>query len=250
VAARRWWQRGTPTPTGEPGKGVSSFHLWWLDAPREAVTAVSVTLEVVEPPAVSRLYFWALQATFHDGARAYGGAHLGLQWNPRFPDARAANWGGYADVGNVTSILEGTPSPLPSTPHDPNTRDYGWQPRVPYRLRISLADEGWRGEITDLDSGATQLVRHLLAPGDRLTSAVMWSEVFARCDHPTATVRWSTPEWTLVDGQTLAPTRVRATFPAFGDCPNTAIGVDARGIFQRTNAERTNHDGDVLVLPA
>jgi hypothetical protein len=214
------------------------------------VTAVSVTLEVLEPPSVSRLYFWALQATFHDGSRSYGGAHLGLQWNPRFPRARAANWGGYSDVASVTSILEGTPSPLPSTPNDPSTRDYAWSPGAPYRLRISHAPEGWRGEISDLSSGHTQLVRHLLAPGDRLTSAVMWSEVFARCDHPSTTVRWSAPEWTTRDGVTMSPTRVRATFPSGGDCPNTAIGTDGLGIFQRTNAERVNRDGDVLALPA
>ncbi len=212
--------------------------------------SVAVTLEVVELPSVSRLYFWALQATFHDGARAFGGAHLGLQWNPRYPGSRAANWGGYANVGDVTSILEGTPSPLPSTPNDPNTRDYPWQPRVPYRLRISRSDVGWRGEITDTASGATQLVRDLLAPGDRLTSPTMWSEVFARCDHPSAMVRWSDPEWLTVSSAVVVPTRVRVTFPSGGDCLNTEVGVDGSGVFQRTNTPRTHRDGDTLMLPA
>ena len=77
---RRWFSRATAAPgTGEPGKGVSSFHLWWQDAPPEPVVAVEVTLEVVEAPVVDRLYFWALQATFNDATTDHGGAHLGLQ---------------------------------------------------------------------------------------------------------------------------------------------------------------------------
>ena len=80
---RRWFSRAPGT--GEPGKGVSSFHLWWQDAPPEPVVAVEVTLEVVEAPVVDRLYFWALQATFNDATTDHGGAHLGLQCNPRYP---------------------------------------------------------------------------------------------------------------------------------------------------------------------
>jgi hypothetical protein len=230
---------------------VSSFHLWWLDAPHEPVVSVAVTLEVLEPPSVSRLYFWAMQATFNDASGGSpGGAHLGLQWNPRYPGSHAANWGGYANIGDVTSILEGTASPLPSTPNDPNTRDYPWQQGVPYRLRISRSDAGWRGEITDTTTGHTQLVRDLLAPGDRLTGATMWSEVFARCDHPSAMVRWSKPEWLTASGAVVSPTRVRVTFPSGGDCPNTDVGADGDGIFQRTNTQRTHREGDVLTLPA
>ncbi len=247
---RRWLPRANAPGTGEPGKGVSSFHLWWLDPPHEPVVEVSVTLEVLELPAVSRLYFWALQATFGDSSRQFGGAHLGLQWNPRYPASRAANWGGYANVGDVTSILEGTVSPLPSTPNDPNTRDYPWQPGVPYRLRISRSDVGWRGEITDTSTGQAQLVRDLLASGDRLTSATMWSEVFARCDHPSAMVRWSSPEWLTASGAVVVPRRVRVTFPSGGDCPNTDIGIDGVGVFQRTNTSRSHRDGDVISLPA
>ncbi len=137
---RRWFSRAPGT--GEPGKGVSSFHLWWQDAPPEPVVAVEVTLEVVEAPVVDRLYFWALQATFNDATTDHGGAHLGLQWNPRYPGSRAANWGGYPKFGQWGAVLQGTPSPLPSTPNDPNTRDYPWQQGVPYRLRISRSDVG------------------------------------------------------------------------------------------------------------
>ena len=40
-------------------------------------------------------------------------------------------------ISDVRSILDGTASSLPSTPSDPNTRDYPWREGVPYRLRIS-----------------------------------------------------------------------------------------------------------------
>jgi len=43
-----------------------SFHLSWDLAP--PAREVAVTLEVLEPPSVDRLYFWAVQASFLDGA--------------------------------------------------------------------------------------------------------------------------------------------------------------------------------------
>ncbi|HMK11221.1 MAG TPA: hypothetical protein VK461_06550 [Acidimicrobiales bacterium] len=229
---------------------VSSFHLWWEEPPSEPVVAVSVTLEVVEAPSIDRLYFWAVQASFTDGTKSFGGAHLGLQWNPAHPDSRAVNWGGYPELGQWSAVMDGSASPLPSKPSDPNTRDFSWQPGVPYRLRISRSDIGWRGEVDDTVSGEGHLIRDLLVPGDRLTSAVMWSEVFAPCDAPSAMVRWTRPEWETTSGSVTSPTRVRATFPASGDCPNTEVGVDASGVWQRTNTRRTHRDGDVLVLPA
>ena len=82
---RRWFSRAPGT--GEPGKGVSSFHLWWQDAPPEPVVAVEVTLEVVEAPVVDRLYFWALQATCNEASTDHGGAHL--EFSPCDADARA-----------------------------------------------------------------------------------------------------------------------------------------------------------------
>ena len=61
---------------GDPpsGNGASSFHLWWEVPYGERLTRASVVLEVLEPPQVDRLYFWALQVSFvkPDG----GGAHL------------------------------------------------------------------------------------------------------------------------------------------------------------------------------
>ena len=74
----------------------SGFHLWWHGVPSdEPVISCSVVLEVLVPPPVPTLYFWALQASFLDGSgRSYGAAHTGLQWNPRHPGGQAVNWGG------------------------------------------------------------------------------------------------------------------------------------------------------------
>ena len=64
------------------GNGASSFHLGWRLPPGAGhLVSASVTLEVLTPPVVDDLYFWALQVTF-PGA---GAAHLGLQWNHRHP---------------------------------------------------------------------------------------------------------------------------------------------------------------------
>ena len=140
--------------TGEPGKGVLR-SICGGRTPPEPVVAVEVTLEVVEAPVVDRLSTsWALQATFNDATTDHGGAHLGLQWNP-LPGS-AANWGGIQvrAVGGAA----GHPSPLPSTPNDPNTR-LPWQ----QACRTACASRGltgWRGEITDTTTD-TQLVRDL-----------------------------------------------------------------------------------------
>ena len=261
---KSWWQRTTAsfgsgsaagsraTPGGpwEPGNGVSSFHLWWQGLEGVApLVEVSATFEVLQPPTASRLYFWALQASFLDGGRSYGAAHIGLQWNPRHPGNAAVNWGGYADTGNVHSILKGSPSPLPSTPNDPNTRDYPWRAGVPYRLRISRVEGGWRGEITDLSAGTTQHIRDLFAGGDRLGGFVVWAEVFAACGDPSTAVRWSSLEAVDAAGAVHRPNSVRLSFPTGGDCPNTDVMPDPVGLVQLTNATRTARAGSVLAVP-
>ncbi|MCX6523597.1 MAG: hypothetical protein NTX58_02345, partial [Actinobacteria bacterium] len=93
--AESWWKQlrtslrasavgrvaGLPTSSNR----ASSFHLsWQLPSEEDSpITAVAVTLEILEPPSVERLYFWALQADFADeNGRHGGGAHLGLQWHP------------------------------------------------------------------------------------------------------------------------------------------------------------------------
>ena len=236
---------------GEPGSanGASSFHLSWTGIDEDLVE-VSATLEVVEPPAVDRLYFWALQVSFLDGRAHRGAAHIGLQANRNHPGGRAVNWGGYAAAGG---LLTGTASALPSRPDDPNTRDYPWEPGRPYRLRVFRVPGSlghWRGEVTDLGSGRAAVVRDLLAGGDRMASPMVWSEVFARCEHPSVTVRWSDLSATTAAGRVMAPSGVAVSYEAHagGGCDNTTSRRDERGVLQITNTERTVRQGSVIDL--
>jgi len=251
---RRWLSQlggsPSPTPQSEPGHGVSSFHLWWQGVDGGApLVEVAATLEVLHQPAIDRLYFWALQTSFISDRGTHGAAHIGLQWNPRHPGSKAVNWGGYADVADVRSILEGSPSPLPSTPADPNTRDYPWQEGVAYRLRVYRSPVGWRGSVTDLATGVESVIRDLYAPGDRLGSFVVWSEIFAACGHPQTVVQWSDFSAVSSDGDVRHPASVRLTFPTGGDCPNTDVVMSQGGLLQITNTVRTARDAAVLPVP-
>jgi hypothetical protein len=207
--------------------------------------AASVTLEVLTPPVVDHLYFWALQVGF-PGA---GAAHLGLQWNDRHPGFGAVNWGGYAADG---SLLTGTESPLPSTPADPNTRDYPWEPERAYRLGVRGAEEGvWRGEITDLTMGDATTVRDLMAAASFLGEPMVWSEVFARCDDPSVTARWSDFEVVSDRGDRFAPNAVAVNYQsnADGGCSNTTSVPDGEGgVLQITSNERTTPQGNSFPL--
>jgi hypothetical protein len=196
------------------------MHLHWDPAPRPT-RAVSAVLEVVEPPVVPHLYFWALQVSFADRGRRVGGAHLGLQWYDRHPGSTAVNWGGYRDGAGE---LDGDASPLPSATGNPNTRDFAWQPRTPYRLTISGDGDGWwTGAVTDLTTDATTIVRRLHGGGTELVAPVVWSEVFARCDDPAVTVRWSQLD--------PAPSMLRPTYQSHADggCANTWSRPDPDG---------------------
>jgi hypothetical protein len=233
----------------EPAAGSTSFHLWWQGVEGgEPIVEASATIEVLQPPVAPRLYFWALQASFSSGFANHGAAHLGLQWNPRHAASRAVNWGGYAVVEDVNSVLAGSDSPIPSTVDDRNTRDFPWQAATPYRLRISKAPAGWRGEITDLASGGTTHVRDLYAEGDRLAGLVVWAEVFAACTDPEAAVRWSDLEVITASGSVRRPMSVRVTMPS-GGCTNTNVVVDQRGLVQINGTKRTVRDGSVLPVP-
>lgn len=220
--------------------GASSFHLWWDPAPGPGIEA-SVTVLVEEEPRHPHLVFWALQVGFTtDLGHRTGAAHLGLQWNPRHPSHRAVNWGGYAEDG---AVLEGSPSPLPSTPRDPNTRDFSWEPGRRYRLAVRRAGDGaWDGYV-DGGSGPV-LVRRLFNPGTGLVSPVVWTECFARCSDPSVSVVWSDPE--MVTGTGLvSPSAYRVTYQSAsaGGCPNTNSSTTAAGVRQATNVSRTTPDG-------
>ena len=205
------------------------MHLHW-DPPPAPARRVSAVLEVVEPPVVPHLYFWALQVSFADRGRRLGGAHLGLQWYDRHPGGTAVNWGGYRDGAGE---LDGDPSALPSATGNPNTRDFTWHPHTPYRLTVEGDGDGWwTGSVTDLTTGVTTVVRRLHGGGSELTNAVVWSEVFARCDDPTVTVRWSSFE--------PEPVTMRPSYQSheYGGCANTWSRRDGDGWLQSTNQTR------------
>lgn len=193
-------------------------------------------------PEVPRLCFWALQASFSNGSDRLGAAHLGLQWNRRFPGGRAVNWGGYGADGQV---LAGSLSPLASTSDDPNTRDFHWEPGRPYRLRIEQAEPGWwRGMV--VSEGQAVEVRRLPGGGDRLVSLVVWSEIFSRCDDPPVEVTWSSP-WIdpIPPGAPNAPLTYRVTYQPVdrGGCSNTDIVAEQGRVRQVTNRRRRIIEG-------
>lgn len=236
--------------TGRPtsANGASSFHIWW-DAPSR-LQSVSAVVQIEDPPAVDRLYFFALQASFWSDQH-HGGAHAGLQWNRRHPGSGAVNWGGYDAAG---AILPGSPSPLPSTPNDPNTRDFAWVPGARYRLTIGPvridANLGpvWPARIEGLDTGEDVVIRELRCPGTHLRGPVVWSEVFADCDHPSVSVRWSEVTAVTEDGTSVPVTSGRVSYQSFDDggCDNTSVLADAGAVLQRTSVERTTpHDARI-----
>lgn len=227
--------------------GASSFHIWW-SLPDTGLASVSAVLEVLSPPAAERLAFFALQASFWSPAGCEGGAHAGLQWNPRHPGSRAVNWGGYDREG---SILAGAPSPLPSAPDDPNTRDFAWTPGKRYRLTIGPGRPGeetgagggparWPARIEGLDTGEDLVIRELLCPGDHLRSPVVWAELFGRCDDPSVAVRWAQPEAVTLEGAVLRVEEGRVTYQSHrdGGCSNTTVEADRAGVVQRSGCGR------------
>ncbi|MDX1691731.1 MAG: hypothetical protein R3290_11980 [Acidimicrobiia bacterium] len=260
----RYFKRLTSTfssperTSGRPASdnGASSFHLVW-DLPQAPLVEVEATLEVLMLPAVRSLYFWALQVSFASQRRLKGGAHLGLQFNPRHPGSAAVNWGGYGPAEDGSRLLKGSESPLPSTPGDPNTRDFPWQVGHRYRLRVTPSpdriDRGfaWRGSVTDLETGEPTVVRDLHTMGDYLVAPMVWSEVFARCEAPSVPVRWSGLRAVDADGAEVSPRHVRVNYQphAEGGCDNTSVSVDELGIVQTTRVARQVPQGALLPVP-
>ncbi|MEZ5382970.1 MAG: hypothetical protein R2754_14390 [Microthrixaceae bacterium] len=246
-----WWRRlvgafgAVGRTSGYPTSGnrASSMHLFW-DLPGRFVE-VSVTVTILDEPQTDDLYFWALQVGFEDAAtgRREGAAHTGPQWAAQHPGHGAVNWGGYGADGE----LGGGPGFLPSASGNANSVDYPWLVGVPYRLTVSRAPSdgahpatararggvappgyaAWRSTITPLAASpgdpfpqpqASQTIRDLWAPGDRLVSPMVWSEVFARCDAAPVRVSWSEP-----------------------------VGIDEAGVVHRCGAGTVNyqtaHDG-------
>ena len=209
---------------------------------------VRATIEVVEPPTVDRLYFWALQTSFEANGVRQGGAHFGLQHHPSYPGAGAVNWGGYKSVGGE---LDGSGSDLPSALDNVNTRTYPWSPRRPYQYRIHRSpDKGWRGTVTDVEAGVETIVRDLWVDADHLISPMVWTEAFADCGEPAAAVLWRDLEAVTMSGETHRVTSVRINYQSHADggCTNSNISATETGYLQRTGTERVNPVGATLRL--
>jgi hypothetical protein len=264
---------GGPRAAGPPrsSNGASSFHLIW-DMPRTAEAArlveMSAVLEVVAPPRVASLYFWALQVDFEEDGRNWGGGHTGLQWNRRFPGNTAVNWGGYAAPERGGAVLPGSQPDLFAFPGDPNTMAFDWSPQRPYRLRVFRSPDvsgAWRADVTDVATGRTTVIRDLMHPdgprersgggrragaGGYLSRPLVWSEVFADCDAPSVAVRWSDLSATNEDGVIVRPRAVRVNYQAHqdGGCSNTSVRRDGAGLLQMTNTPREIHQGSAVEL--
>ena len=233
-------------------------------------------LEIVVPPSVPALYFWALQVDFADRRGIWGGGHTGLQWNRRYSVNTAVNWGGYASVERGGAVLPGSISMLPGFDDDPNTVGYGWSPGRPYRLCVYRSPEvvgAWRAEVTDVESSQTSVVRDIWpgrtsSPGllrrlfrgghgaarasdelGFLVRPVVWSEVFAKCDDPSVTVKWSGLQAIDEEGGLWLPDAVSVNYQSGrdGGCSNTDSSADSSGgLLQVTNTRRVTQQGTVL----
>ncbi len=244
---------GSSRVTGPPtsSNGASSMHLFW-EVPPHPFTEVRADLTVLQPPTVDKLYFWALQVNFVANGVDRGGAHIGLQYHPAYPGGGAVNWGGYHPHGQ--GELEGSTSELPSALDNVNTRTYAWRTGRPYRLRVFRAEPGrWRGTVTDLGTDTETVIRDLYVDADTLVRPMVWSEVFADCDHPTVSVRWTNLSADLDGGGEVRALSTRTSYQSFADggCGNTNSFVDPResGFVQQTNVERINGPAAVLTLP-
>ena len=230
------------------GNGASSFHLWWALTDGGPFSEVSAVLEVVTPPSVARLYFWALQVSFVDRGRDLGAGHTGLQWHPGAPEG-AVNWGGYSSAGGELKGTEARLAPVDG----PNTCHYPWSAGRPYRFRVSAAGPGaWRSEVTDLVTGATTPIRDLLVPATGLTGPVVWSEVFARCDDPSTEVRWSRLEAVDFTGRRHHAEAVRLSYQSHADggCANTESRAGPGYFAQLTGLSAARHaTPETLTLP-
>lgn len=234
--------------TGSPPSpnGASSFHLWWQLPATAAITEVSAVVEIVSEPVVGSLYFWALQVGFAQRGRSVGAGHTGLQWHPRSPRG-AVNWGGYDESGRE---LDGTPSSLPQV-DSANTLQWPWQPGRPYRFTVSAGAPGrWRSQVTDLVDGRQVILRELAVEATELTSPVVWTEMFARCDDPPVSARWSQLQVRRPDGTVVSPRAVVSTYQsvAEGGCSNTESRPDGATVVQTTGlaGPRAGHHGQTL----
>ena len=94
------------------------------------------------------------------------------------------------------------------------------------------------------------LVRELDIPATSLSSPIVWSEVFADCDHPGVSVRWSDAEVVTRSGGRMAIRSAIANYQSRrdGGCDNTSSVVEGDAFVQRTSTTRVTAPGTRLDL--
>ena len=102
------------------------------------------------------------------------------------------------------------------------------------------------------DAIQAQAAISAVGPGDDLVSPIVWSEVFAACDEPSVTVRWSGLHAITHNGTVVEPDRLQVTYQSHADggCANTDVTVDEIGVRQTTAVERVTPHGTLLPWPA
>ena len=233
------------------------MHLSWQMPSAHAddpVVEVSVLARIKHVPEVERLFFWALQVSFLEGGKPFGAGHMGLQYHPDYPGGGAVNWGGYHGSASTGSgELPGSALNITSTLNNPNTGDYPWLAERDYRYRIYRSPErGWRGSVTDTETGVETVIRDLWCPGSELGQIVVWTEAFAHCDEPSAAIQWSDFQAVALSGTTLRPDGLRVNYQrlADGGCvtTNSLLGRSPGSVSQVTGTTRTTKQGTVLPL--
>src|SRR5262249_60733576 len=110
----------------------------------------------------------------------------------------------------------------------------------------------WRAQVTALAPVDTSPVRDLIATAPFLGAPMVGSEVFARCDAPSVTVRWSDFEVVTDRGDRVVPAALTANYQSHADggCANTASVADDRGgVLQITNTHRVSTTSDTIRFP-
>jgi hypothetical protein len=93
-------------------------------------------------------------------------------------------------------------------------------------------------------------IRTLAAGGERLDGLIVWSEVFAPCDAPPVSVRWSGFRATTAQGRVVAPDAVHVNYQrrTDGGCDNSTALADGDTVRQITGTERVVPQGTRLAF--
>jgi hypothetical protein len=77
---------------------------------------------------------------------------------------------------------------------------------------------------------------------------MVWSEVFADCDHPAVSVLWSDLEVVTGSGRRLHIDSVTTRYQSWqeGGCDNTSSESDGKAFVQTTNVVRKSPPGALL----